>query len=56
MVVKNSTFYYKEIVNTIILLLDSILFVFQRFLISGLVYNNTFTKSKLMKLSEEKRR
>ena len=43
---KNSILYYNEIVNTIIL--DSIRFGFQPFLISRFVYNNTFAKSKLM--------
>lgn len=47
--VKNSILYYNEIVNTIIL--DSIRFGFQPFLISRFVYNNTFAKSKLMEPS-----
>jgi hypothetical protein len=47
--VNNGILYYNEIVNTIIL--DSIRFGFQPFLISRFVYNNTFAKSKLMEPS-----
>ena len=45
--INNNFLYYKKIVNfTIIslLLLDSIRFVFQPYLISRLAYNNTFAK------------
>ena len=44
--IKNNIYYYKKIVNTItiLLLLDSIHFIFQPCLISRLAYNNTFAK------------
>jgi hypothetical protein len=48
--IKNNPYYYKEIVHTM-LLLDLILFIFHSLLISRLIYNHIFVKSKLMEPS-----